>query len=156
MILFLHFCLQPLQRRAPFDDVWTRTSTTDLIHESSDPKGSKPESISDHACFSNIPLLLHVALFLAALKANTLSPTEAIDQLQKRNQDMNCFPTALVRCAGEQASVTTDADVLTAVNIQYFRDGQAVSLDAMFGNSATYDSSGALTGARAMLQVICF
>lgn len=49
--------------------------------------------------------------------------------------------------------MTTDADVLAAVNVENFPDGEAVILEAMFGNSATYNSSGAVTGATAMLQV---
>lgn len=52
-----------------------------------------------------------------------------------------------------QASVTTDADVLSAINVEVYPDGQEVSLEAVFGNSITYDASGAVSGARAMTQV---
>ena len=47
-----------------------------------------------------------------------------------------------------------DADVLEAVNVDHFPDGQPVALAAIFGSSITYDeSSGAVSGARAMVQV---
>lgn len=50
--------------------------------------------------------------------------------------------------------MTTDADVLAAINVDTYPDGQAVNLEAIFGNSGTYDSSGALISARVMLQVM--
>ncbi|CAN0213748.1 unnamed protein product, partial [Ectocarpus sp. 6 AP-2014] len=41
-----------------------------------------------------------------------------------------------------EASVTSDADVLAAINVETYPDGQAVSLGAVFGNSWTYDATG--------------
>lgn len=52
----------------------------------------------------------------------------------------------------EKASVTTDADVLAAVNVDAFPDGQAVNHAALFGNSIEYDDEGSIIGARAMFQ----
>ena len=53
-----------------------------------------------------------------------------------------------------QEAVLNDADVLEAVNVDHFPDGQPVALAAIFGSSVTYDeSSGAVSGARAMVQV---
>lgn len=52
-----------------------------------------------------------------------------------------------------QATVSNDADVLEAVNVAQFPDGQPVGLAAIFGNSVTYNESGAVSGARAMVQV---
>ena len=50
--------------------------------------------------------------------------------------------------------MSSDADVLTAVNEVFFPDGQVISLEAVFGNSVTYDADGRVSGAKAMLQVI--
>lgn len=52
-----------------------------------------------------------------------------------------------------QASVSNDADVLAAINADRYPDGQEVTLEAMFGNSLTFDESGKVSGARAMMQV---
>eukprot|EP00904_Undaria_pinnatifida_P008217 jgi/Undpi1/4525/HiC_scaffold_18.g07879.m1 len=51
-----------------------------------------------------------------------------------------------------EASVSTDEDVLAAVNAERFPDGQEVTLEAIFGNSITFDRFGNVTGARAMMQ----
>lgn len=47
----------------------------------------------------------------------------------------------------------SDTDVLAAVNAERFPDGQLVTLEAIFGNSITFDESGKIAGARAMMQV---
>ena len=49
--------------------------------------------------------------------------------------------------------VETDADILAAIDVKVFPDGQAVSLEAIFGNSASFDEDGALSGAEAFMQV---
>eukprot|EP00752_Nemacystus_decipiens_P003669 g3381.t1 len=50
-------------------------------------------------------------------------------------------------------SVTTDADVLAAVNVPVFPDGQVVLPESVFGNSLTYDSStGSVAGAQVFMQ----
>ncbi|CBN79522.1 similar to Patched domain-containing protein 3 [Ectocarpus siliculosus] len=41
-----------------------------------------------------------------------------------------------------EAAATSDADVLAAINMDTYPDGQAVSLEAVFGNSLTYDATG--------------
>lgn len=51
-----------------------------------------------------------------------------------------------------EASVTNDAELLESINIDVFPDGQAVSFEAVFGNSATFDDSGAIVSAVAMTQ----
>lgn len=51
-----------------------------------------------------------------------------------------------------QESVTSDLDVLAAINVDLFPDGATVSLDSIFGNSVTFDDSGDVSGAKAMLQ----
>ena len=43
--------------------------------------------------------------------------------------------------------------MLAAVNAERFPDGQEVTLEAIFGNSITFDKFGNVTGARAMMQV---
>ncbi|CAN0203161.1 unnamed protein product [Ascophyllum nodosum] len=48
--------------------------------------------------------------------------------------------------------VETDADILAAIDVEVFPDGQAVSLEAIFGNSASFDEDGALSGAEAFMQ----
>ena len=54
-------------------------------------------------------------------------------------------------------SVTTDADVLAAVDVQVYPDGQAVLLESVFGNSLTYDSStGRVISAQVFMQVLRF
>ena len=53
----------------------------------------------------------------------------------------------------KQASVFNDADVLAAINADRYPDGHEVVLEAMFGNSITFDESGNVSGARAMMQV---
>lgn len=62
-----------------------------------------------------------------------------------------CGTGALLR----QSSVSSDADVLAAVNVDRYPDGSAVVLKAVFGNSLTYDDSGDVSGATALTQV-CF
>ena len=53
--------------------------------------------------------------------------------------------------------MTSDADVLEAINVDTFPDGATVSLEAVFGNTVEYDSAGDVTSARAMTQVCyCF
>ena len=52
-----------------------------------------------------------------------------------------------------QAEVSTDADVLAAVNVASYPDGQAVNLEAVFGTSITFDDAGDVTAARATTQV---
>lgn len=51
--------------------------------------------------------------------------------------------------------MTSDADVLEAINVDTFPDGATVSLEAVFGNTVVYDSAGDVTSARAMTQVCC-
>lgn len=51
--------------------------------------------------------------------------------------------------------MTNDAELLESINIDVFPDGQAVSFEAVFGNSATFDDSGAIVSAVAMTQVGC-
>eukprot|EP00752_Nemacystus_decipiens_P004731 g4312.t1 len=51
-----------------------------------------------------------------------------------------------------EASVTNDADVLTAVNVEVFPDGEDVNHQALFGNSLVYDDAGLISGAGAMIQ----
>lgn len=53
----------------------------------------------------------------------------------------------------QQAAVTNDADLLEAINVDVFPDGQKVSYEPVFGNSATFDDSGAIVSAVAMSQV---
>ncbi|CAM9359742.1 unnamed protein product, partial [Ectocarpus fasciculatus] len=51
-----------------------------------------------------------------------------------------------------EASVSSDADVLAAVNVTTFPDGSAVNQQALFGNGITYDDDGNISGARAIIQ----
>ncbi|CAN0336849.1 unnamed protein product, partial [Ascophyllum nodosum] len=51
-----------------------------------------------------------------------------------------------------QDTVETDADVLAAIDVNVFPDGQAVAREAIFGNSASFDDNGALSGAEAFMQ----
>ncbi|CAM9459401.1 unnamed protein product [Scytosiphon promiscuus] len=51
-----------------------------------------------------------------------------------------------------EASVTSDADVVAAVNVESFPDGQTVNHLALFGTSIVYDDDGTISGARAMIQ----
>ena len=48
--------------------------------------------------------------------------------------------------------MSSDADVLSAVNVPRFPDGGVVSLAAIFGNSITFDD-GMVASARVMTQV---
>ncbi|CAM9472608.1 unnamed protein product [Ascophyllum nodosum] len=50
------------------------------------------------------------------------------------------------------ASVTSDTDVLADINVDTYPDGASVNLEAVFGNTIEYDSSGSVTGAEAMVQ----
>lgn len=53
-----------------------------------------------------------------------------------------------------KASVSTDADVLSAVDVTHYPDGQAVSLEAIFGNSLKYDeATGRVVSASIFMQV---
>ena len=52
-----------------------------------------------------------------------------------------------------QATVSTDADVLAAVNVASFPDGGPVGLEAILGNSITYDDDGKFVSAGVMMQV---
>lgn len=47
----------------------------------------------------------------------------------------------------------TDADVLEAIKVEAFPDGQTVNQQALFGNTVEFDASGNIIGARAMFQV---
>ena len=49
--------------------------------------------------------------------------------------------------------VETDADVLASIDVDVFPDGQAVSIEAIFGNSVMFDDTGALSGVEAFIQV---
>lgn len=50
--------------------------------------------------------------------------------------------------------MTSDADVLEAINVDTYPDGTSVSLEAVFGNTLEYNSStGDVTSAEAMMQV---
>ncbi|CAN0030848.1 unnamed protein product, partial [Sphacelaria rigidula] len=51
-----------------------------------------------------------------------------------------------------EASVTNDADLLEAVNMEFYPDGQQVAPASLFGNSVVYDSEGAVVSAVAMAQ----
>ncbi|CAM9459542.1 unnamed protein product, partial [Scytosiphon promiscuus] len=50
-----------------------------------------------------------------------------------------------------EASVTSDEDVVGAVNVETFPDGQTVNPLALFGD-IVYDDNGDISGARAMIQ----
>ncbi|CAN0063583.1 unnamed protein product, partial [Choristocarpus tenellus] len=53
-----------------------------------------------------------------------------------------------------QETVSSDADILTAVNVEAFPDGRAVSLEATFGNSLVFDeTTGDLISSEAMIQI---
>lgn len=47
----------------------------------------------------------------------------------------------------------SDIDVLEAINVEAYPDGEIVNLEAIFGNTLEYDSIGNVTSARAMTQV---
>ncbi|CAM9472679.1 unnamed protein product, partial [Ascophyllum nodosum] len=51
------------------------------------------------------------------------------------------------------ASVTSDVDLLADINVDSYPDGATVNLEAVFGNTIEYDSSGSVTGAEAMMQI---
>ncbi|CAM9765761.1 unnamed protein product, partial [Scytosiphon promiscuus] len=52
-----------------------------------------------------------------------------------------------------QDSVTGDADVLAAINVDDYPDGQAVSLEAVFGNSVVYnDAASSVISAKVFMQ----
>eukprot|EP00903_Cladosiphon_okamuranus_P015713 g14505.t1 len=50
------------------------------------------------------------------------------------------------------ATVTTDADVLAAINVEAYPDGLPVNRQAVFGNTIEYDNSGNIVFARALFQ----
>lgn len=53
-----------------------------------------------------------------------------------------------------KASVTSDADVLAAVNVPNYPDGQTVLLQAIFGNSLVHDyTTGGVVSANIFMQV---
>lgn len=54
--------------------------------------------------------------------------------------------------APAQASVSSDADILAAVNVDTYPDGEGVTLEAIFGNSITYSDDGEVVAAAAMTQ----
>lgn len=49
--------------------------------------------------------------------------------------------------------MTTNADVLDAINVETFPDGETVNQQAIFGNTIEYDESGSIVFARALIQV---
>ena len=49
--------------------------------------------------------------------------------------------------------MTSDVDLLADINVDSYPDGATVNLEAVFGNTIEYDSSGSVTGAEAMMQV---
>ena len=49
--------------------------------------------------------------------------------------------------------MTSDADVLEAINVEAYPDGEIVNIEAIVGNTLEYDSMGNVTSARAMTQV---
>lgn len=49
--------------------------------------------------------------------------------------------------------MTTDANVLEAINVETFPDGQTVNPQGIFGNTIEYDGSGSIVSARALFQV---
>ncbi|CAM9710197.1 unnamed protein product, partial [Ectocarpus sp. 4 AP-2014] len=51
-----------------------------------------------------------------------------------------------------EASVTSDGDVLEAVNVEAFPDGFPVNQQALFGNGIVYDDYGNISGAKAIIQ----
>ena len=65
----------------------------------------------------------------------------------------HCFWLWPLNFYSYQSSVSSDADVIAAVNVESFPDGQAVILEAIFGSSLTYDDYGNLSGAAALVQV---
>lgn len=46
-----------------------------------------------------------------------------------------------------------DSDLLAALNVDEFPDGQEVNLDSFFGSSITYNEDGDIVEAAAMTQV---
>ncbi|CAM9613684.1 unnamed protein product [Ectocarpus sp. 12 AP-2014] len=76
----------------------------------------------------------------------------------KELDDVTCEPVfrGITRFWGDfdtyEGSVTSDADILAAVNVTTFPDGSAVNQQALFGNGITYDDDGNISGARAVIQ----
>lgn len=60
---------------------------------------------------------------------------------------------ALTTAPHDQETVRTDADILDAINVVNFPDGQPVALEAIFGDTITFDSDGAVSRAEAFSQV---
>ncbi|CAM9869255.1 unnamed protein product, partial [Ectocarpus sp. 12 AP-2014] len=54
--------------------------------------------------------------------------------------------------AAYEASVTSDADVLEAVNVEAFPDGFPANQQALFGNGIVHDDYGNISGAKAIIQ----
>ncbi|CBN79517.1 conserved unknown protein [Ectocarpus siliculosus] len=54
--------------------------------------------------------------------------------------------------AAYEASVTSDADVLEAVNVEAFPDGFPVNQQTLFGNGIVYDDDGNISGVKAIIQ----
>lgn len=52
-----------------------------------------------------------------------------------------------------QDTVSSDEDVVQAVNAERFPDGQPVTLEAIFGTSITYDDEGRVEAASALSLV---
>lgn len=52
-----------------------------------------------------------------------------------------------------QAAVTNDEGLLASINVGVYPDGQAVNLEALFGNSMTFNDDGEVVEAAAMSEV---
>ncbi|CAM9260832.1 unnamed protein product [Ectocarpus sp. 13 AM-2016] len=80
------------------------------------------------------------------------------DLCSKELDGVTCEPVfrGITRFWGDfatyEASVTSDADILAAVNVTTFPDGSAVNQQALFGNGITYDDDGNISRARAVIQ----
>ncbi|CAM9899558.1 unnamed protein product, partial [Ectocarpus sp. 12 AP-2014] len=80
------------------------------------------------------------------------------DLCSKELDGVTCEPVfrGITRFWGDfdtyEASVTSDADILTAVNVTTFPDGSAVNQQALFGNGITHDEDGNISGANAVIQ----
>ncbi|CAN0471023.1 unnamed protein product, partial [Ectocarpus sp. 8 AP-2014] len=81
------------------------------------------------------------------------------DLCSKELDGVTCEPVfrGITRFWGDfdtyEASVTSDEDILAAVNVTTFPDGSVVNEQALFGNGITYDDDGNISGARAVIQV---
>ncbi|CAM9506157.1 unnamed protein product [Ectocarpus sp. 12 AP-2014] len=81
-----------------------------------------------------------------------------VDVCPKELDGVTCEPPfrGITRFWGDfdtyEASVTSDADILAAVNVATFPDGSTVNQLALFGNGITYDADGNISGASATMQ----